>query len=449
MRILVCHNYYQQAGGEDQVFADEARLLESRGHQVIRLTRDNAVIGRRQGACRTAWQTIWSRDTYCEARALIRRERPHVVHCTNTFPLISPSIYYAARAEGVPVVQSLHNYRLLCANSLLLRDGHVCESCLGKMTLWRGVLHGCYRQSRAGSAVVAAMVAAHRLAGTWTRAVCRYVAMSRFSRSKFIAGGLPADRIAVKPNFVPSDPGPGTGGGGYAVFVGRISAEKGIEVLLDAWQRLGRRTALAVVGDGPLAGRVRAAARSNPAIRWLGRQPADRVLSILGEASCLVLPSLCYENCPKTLLEAFAKGTPAIVSRRGAMAEMVDEGRTGLAFRPGDSRSLAEAVAELLNHPARAACMRVAARREYESKYTAEANYRALLAIYRDAIADVGRGPAPCELVSRGGEGEAAAQPSFPARDGHQTVAPVFPPCNADHADGEFRWQGSTEESHQ
>jgi glycosyltransferase involved in cell wall biosynthesis len=386
MKILLCHNYYQQPGGEDQVFADEGRLLESHGHEVLRLVRHNAAIGRELSEGRAARQSIWSREVYREAQTLLRRARPDILHCTNTFPLISPSIYYAARSEGVPVVQSLHNYRLFCANSLLLRNHQVCEACLGKMTMWRGVWHGCYRNSRPGSAAVAALAALHRLAGTWTRVVSRYIALSEFSKAKFVAGGLPAGRIAVKPNFVAPDPGPGSGGNGGAVFVGRLSVEKGVEVLLQAWQRLGTRVALSIIGDGPLAGKVRAAADANPAIRWLGPQTVEQVLAALGGALCLVLPSLCYENCPKVLLESFAKGTPAIVSRRGALAELVDEGRTGWFFPPGNPEALADTVLSLSCHPSQLAQSRAAARRQYQSKYAADDNYRALMAVYRKAI---------------------------------------------------------------
>ena len=208
MKILLCHNYYQQPGGEDQSFELEATLLESRGHEVIRYTLHNEAIGQMK-----SWElvrrTFWNAPVYRELRELIVRERPAVMHCTNTFPLLSPSAYYAARAEGVPVVQSLRNFRLMCPGSLFLRDGRVCEDCRGKRLAWPGVLHQCYRHSPAASAVVAAMLAWHRQWGTWTRAVDLYFALTRFSRRKFIEGGLPADKVLVKPNFVHPDPARG------------------------------------------------------------------------------------------------------------------------------------------------------------------------------------------------------------------------------------------------
>lgn len=384
MKILLCHNFYQQPGGEDQSFAAEARMLEAHGHDVVRFTRHNDSI---DGMSRwdVAKRTLWSRQSYRELRDLIRRERPAVMHCTNTFPLISPAAYYAARAEGVPVVQSLRNYRLLCPNALLLRNGRVCEDCLGKAIPWPAVVHGCYRESRLASAVVALMVAGHRALRTWSRAVDLYFTLTEFARRKLVEGGLPANRLAVKPNFIDPDPGPGSGCGGYAVFVGRLSPEKGIETLLAAWQQDRSLPSLKVVGDGPLAGAVAAAAARDPRIEGLGHRPAQEVLEIVGQAGCLVMPSVWYETFGRTIIEAFARGTPVVASRIGALAELVDEGRTGLLFEPGDAADLAVRVRHLLADPATLARMRQQARQEYHQKYTAEINYRQLMALYERA----------------------------------------------------------------
>ncbi|MBI3466080.1 MAG: glycosyltransferase [Planctomycetes bacterium] len=384
MKALLCHNFYQQPGGEDQVFADEARLLESRGHQVLRYTLHNDDIDR-MGRLGVARRTFWNGGAYAALRTLIARERPDVMHCTNTFPLISPAAYYAARAEGVPVVQSQHNYRFLCPNSLLLRDGRVCEDCVGKWTPWPAVVHGCYRESRAASAVVAGMLTVHRMLRTYRRTVSTYIALAEFSRRKLIEGGLPAERIVVKPNFVDPDPGVGPGQGGYAVYVGRLSAEKGIDVLLAAWSQLKSRTRLKVVGDGPLAETVREAARADQRIEYLGRRTRQEVSDVVGDAACLVMPSICYEHGPKSLIEAYAKGTPVIASRLGAMAEQVVDGVTGLLFAPGDPSDLAATLTNFLSDVSHQERMRHAARDAYQRKYTAERNYRALMAIYERA----------------------------------------------------------------
>jgi glycosyltransferase involved in cell wall biosynthesis len=392
MKILLSHNYYQQPGGEDQVFADEKELLESRGHKVVPFTRHNDAI-RDMASWRLARRTLWNSGSYREIRELIRRERPDVMHFHNTFPLISPSAYYAARAERVPVVQTLHNYRLLCPGATFLREGRVCEDCLGKRVAWPGVRHRCYRDSRAASLAVTSMLGLHRLMGTWSRKVDLYIALTEFAREKFIQGGIAPEKIVVKPNFVHPHPAPGTGRGGYAVFVGRLSPEKGVDTLLAAWEHLGDELPLKIIGDGPLAARVDAATRQNPGIRWLGRQPFEKTVSMVGEAVLLVMPSVWYETFGRTIVEAFARATPVVASRMGAMAELVDHGRTGVLFDPGDSGDLTSKVRELTAQPDLLASMRQAARREFEAKYTAARNYETLMAIYNQVVAMHGKRP--------------------------------------------------------
>jgi glycosyltransferase involved in cell wall biosynthesis len=283
-------------------------------------------------------------------------------------------------------VQSLRNYRLLCPNAQFLRDGKVCEDCLGKRIPLPAVWHSCYRGNRAGTAVVASMLSLHRLLRTWTRAVDVYYALTEFSRQKFVQGGLPADRIAIKPNFLHPDPGPGTGRGGYAVFVGRLSPEKGIDTLLAAWTKTAEPLGLKIIGNGPLADRVRAVAASDSRITWLGRcEPAD-VMRIVGDAVCLVLPSIWYEGFPRTILEAFAKGTPVIASRLGSMAELIEHGQTGLHFEPASASDLVAKLLALRGDRAATARMRQGARRQYELKYTAEPNDHMLMQIYQRAL---------------------------------------------------------------
>lgn len=385
MKILTCHNYYQQPGGEDQVFDDEARLLESHGHTVVRFTRHNDAI-KQMSSWQAAVRTLWNRQTVDDLRNLIRRERPDVVHFTNTFPLISPSAYYAARREGVKIVQSLHNYRLLCPNAYLLRDGKVCESCVGKLFAWPAVRYACYRDDRRASGVVAAMLAFHRAIGTYSRVVDLFCALTEFGKRKFIEGGLPAEKIAVKPNFMSVDPGIGDGSGGDALFVGRLSPEKGIETLLAAWSQSSIDIPLSIVGDGPLAERVRQAAEQNPRIRWLGRQPPERVLDQLGTARFLIFPSVWYEGLPKTIVEAFSKGTPVVASNLGAMTELIDDGRTGLLFEPGNVDSLRRAVSRVASDSDAVQRMRIAARGEFERKFTAEQNYKILIGLYHRVL---------------------------------------------------------------
>jgi len=385
--VLLSHNHYQQPGGEDQVFAAEGDLLEKRGHQVLRYTAHNDRIAR-MSRLALAKTTVWNSEAYREVRALIRRERPQVAHFHNTFPLISPAAYHAARAEGVPVVQTLHNYRLLCPNALFFREGRVCEDCLGKTVPWPGVVHACYRESRTASGTVAAMLTAHRVRGTWKETPDVYVALTEFARQKFIQGGLPAEKIVVKPNFLSHDPGAGEGRGDYFLFVGRLSREKGVDTLLSAWERLGKGFRLKVVGDGPLAPEVARAAERISGVEWLGRQTGDQVLGLMKDARALLFPSVWYEGFPMVFVEAYAVGLPMIASDLGSMSSLVDPGRTGLHFHPSDSRDLASQVEWASRNPEKLGRMRAAARTEFETRYTASQNYRLLMDIYERAMAD-------------------------------------------------------------
>jgi glycosyltransferase involved in cell wall biosynthesis len=385
MKVLAVHNRYQQPGGEDQVFLAETTLLESYGHRVVRYsTHNDRVAGMNRLAL--AGNTLWNSSTYRELRALIRQERPHVAHFHNTFPLVSPAGYYAAKAEGVPVVQTLHNYRLLCPNALFFRDGRVCEDCMSKVIPWPGVVHKCYRGSRAASGLVTAMLTTHRVLRTWTEMVDAYVALTEFARRKFVEGGLPAEKMVVKPNFVYPDPGPGEGRGGYALFVGRLSPEKGVGTLLAAWERLDRPVPLKVVGDGPLREKVVEAPDRRPCVEYLGYRPAEEVHGLMKEASMLVFPSEWYETFGRVAAEAFATATPVIAADIGAIAELVEHGHTGLRFRPGDPEDLAAQVGWFLSHPEEHVRMRREARAEFEAKYTAERNHQMMMEIYESAL---------------------------------------------------------------
>ena len=391
MKILVAHNYYQQPGGEDQVVRDETGLLEAHGHRVLRYTMHNDTIAGMNPVALAA-STVWNQSVYRELRTHLRRERPWVAHFHNTFPLISPAAHHAAKAEGIPVVQTLHNYRLFCPNGLFFRRGRVCEDCLGRAVPWPGVLHACYRQSRTASGVTATMLTAHRGLDTWNRMVDVYVALTEFARQKFIQGGLPADRIVVKPNFVDPQPNVGEHRGGYALFVGRLSPEKGIATLLRAWERLGEKIPLKITGDGPLASAVAEAELRLPRVEWLKWRSRDEIDALMREAAVLVFPSECYEGgLPKTIIEAFAVGLPVVTTDLGAMSRLVTHGRTGLHYRPSDADNLAATMDGAWTHPQQLGELGREARREYERKYTAERNYQMLMETYELAAAQARR----------------------------------------------------------
>ncbi len=386
MKILLCHTYYTQRGGEDQSFEDERALLVDGGHEVVEYVRRNEAMND-MGAVAAAATTLWNRRAAAEVAELVRRKRPDVVHCTNTFPLLSPAVCHAAQRGGAAVVQALRNYRLLCAGATLMRDGRPCEDCVGRIVPWPAIVHRCYHDSTAASAAVVAMQMVHRAMGTWRHKVDAFFTLTEFARSKFVAAGLPAERVHVKHNSVHPDPGAGDGTGGYFAFAGRLSPEKGVTTLLKAWRRNATLPPLKIVGDGPLAGDVAAAAASDSRIEWLGRRPERDVHRVFGAATAVIVPSVWYETFGRTIAEAFAGGTPVIASRLGAMAELVDDGRTGWLFAPGDAGDLARAVAACRDFSGeRLAAMRSAARHEYERHFTAAQNYRRLIEIYETAI---------------------------------------------------------------
>jgi glycosyltransferase involved in cell wall biosynthesis len=380
--VLSVHNAYQQPGGEDQVFASESALLEGSEHRVVYYRDDNSRV-------HSGWvagvSATWNPRSYTRLQRLVREHRPDVAHFHNTFPLISPAGYYAVRRLGVPVVQKLSNFRLLCPGGLLLRDGVPCEECIERGSLRPAIANRCYRGSRSATCAVSAMVGLHRAAGTWERQVDIYIALSEFAKRKFVDGGIPADRIVVKRNFMAPDPGFGQGQGGYALFAGRLSEEKGIRPLTQAWQVLGD-IPLNVAGDGPLR-----EARWPANVRLLGHQPREGVLALMKDAGVLVFPSICYENAPVTIVEAFACGLPVIASNLGSIPEFVTHGRTGLLFKPGDAEDLARQVRWARDHPEEMRAMRANARREFEEKYTADRSYKMLMGIYETAIEDFRR----------------------------------------------------------
>ena len=427
--VLVVHERYRVRGGEDGVFETECSLLEEAGHKVVRYEKDNREIPDRGGRIGLALRTVWNPRTYREIRSIIRAEKPDVVHCHNTFPLISPSVYWAAAREGVPVVQTLHNYRLACLNGYLFREGHVCEDCLGR-TPWRGVCRRCYRGSRAQSLVAAAMVLVHRLLGTYRRKVTRYIALTDFAKAKFVEAGLPAGKISVKPNAFAAAGGEGVGlpatierSGASApdrlrvVYVGRLSPEKGVDVLLRAWALLTkegrdastarplqapggpgaadhsslvtRHSSLVIVGDGPERATLEGLANDlgiSSSVRFLGALPREEALRELAGADLLVFPSLWYETFGLTILEAASQGVPAVATNIGGQSSLVQDGITGRLVPPGDSAALAASLRELLSDSVSLRRMGDAARAAFEASDCAPSrNLARLLEVYASA----------------------------------------------------------------
>ena len=450
MKIIQVHNYYQQAGGEDSVVEAELELLQANGHEVVTYykrnnditTFSNKLLAINQ-LLKASLSALWSHRTYREFRKILQTKQPDVVHCHNIFPVISPSIYWACAKENVPVVQTLHNYRLLCLNAFLFRQsnsvkcedlsfkkdpkpktsesGSICEKCLTKSFKWPGVKYGCYRDSKAGSLIVALMLFSHKLIGTWAKKVTAYIALTEFQKQKMIEGGIPSGKIFVKPNFI-------AGGDGVksevlsvkkgesdpadlifktlklktdvpcALFVGRLSPEKGCDVLIRAWARFQEKLTanshepianqmpqLLIVGDGPECESLELLAKSYKLIakvHFLGRMPKMDVLPLMRNAQFLALSSRWYEGFPMTIVEAFSCGTAVISSNAGGVKEVIHQHKNGLKFKVDDVESLSDELIWAFSHPEEMEAMGRCAREDFEIMYSAEVNYSILNRIY-------------------------------------------------------------------
>ena len=448
MKILLIHNFYGSSApsGEDLVFKNEVELLKKQGIEVVTYERYNDEI-KDYGLWDKfllSFENIWSRRTYRELKTLLKKEKPDIAHFHNIWYLISPSAYYACKAAGIPVVQTLHNFRYFCVNGLLMRDGNICEECIsskkgdrswvmgdgnkdygvrGRLKIRRArilknaIRYGCYRESRAYSLPIAFMQYFHGIAGTWSDKVDAYISLTEFGKKKFIECGLPSERIFVKPNFLPDPPDPNYSHNGYGIFLGRISAEKGLSVLISAFQHLSTISydpsaishqpfKIKIVGDGPLRENLEKTTsdRKMNEIEFLGKKNFHECMELLQKSRFLVLPALCYENFPLVIREAYACGKPVIASRLGAMAELVEDGKTGLLFEPGNPEDLADKMHWMIEHETECIEMGKNARKEFEKKYTAEKNYDILMKIYNQVLGT--RGSKQLETGTGKGKGK-------------------------------------------
>ncbi len=387
LRILLVHNFYQYRGGEEQELFAEQHLLAEHGHRVELFTASNDQVMTPYAAIKTALNVAHSKASRRRLAAKIWEWRPDIVHVHNFFPLLSPSIYDACIEQGVPVVQTLHNYRLLCAGALLMRKGRICNACLPG-SLLHSVLHGCYKNSRLATLAVAYMIAYHRSKRTWHQKVDAFVVCSNFARRVFSENGINPLRIWVKPSLVYPDPQSraSTFQGKFFIYAGRLSAEKGILTLLRAW-RQHQDVPLKIAGEGPLRKKIELLALEYGLTNtvFLGQVPHNQILDLMKRSCCLIFPSECYENFPVAVAEAYACGVPVIASRLGAMEEIVNHGATGLHFSPGSPSDLASKVEWAQLHPSELTSMGAKAREKYERLYAPEKNYTTLMAIYEMA----------------------------------------------------------------
>lgn len=385
MKILLCHNRYRQPGGEDRVFESERLVLAGNGFQVRSLELSNDDIGS-HGTIPAFLGSLWSYPSYRKALQIIREFKPDVVHIHNFFAALSPSIYWAASQEGAAVVQTIHNYRLLCPEANFFRHGSACELCPRQRSFLPAIRYACYRHSAAASAAVAVMNSIHWYAGTWASKIDRLIVLSHFAERRFIDAGFPATLIAVKPNCLAADGFPRDGIGDHFAYVGRLSEEKGPDFLLDAWLSSPGLPDLVAVGSGPLETSLRQSAASDPRINMTGALDHQATMSIIRRARAIVIPSRCFEGFPTVLLEAFSAGVPVIAPDHGAFTELITDGVNGRLFSPGSRESLLAAVNDLHRNPDSSARMGKRCRQEYLDKYSTAKNLSRIAAIYREAI---------------------------------------------------------------
>jgi glycosyltransferase involved in cell wall biosynthesis len=396
MKILLVHNFYGSSApsGENTAFLAEAELLRQHGHTVIEFTRYSDEI-RRQGAFGAvlgALSTPWNLFTLRELRAMIRRERPDVMHVHNTFPIISPAVLHAVGSSGTATVMTLHNYRIFCAAAIPLRNGQPCSECLDKKAVLPALRYGCYRRSRLATLPLAANIALHRAIGTWSDKVDAFIVLTEFQRQKVVKAGLPGDSVFVKPPCYPRPPSllPWNNRERKAVFIGRIGPEKGLRFLIDAWMKWGDDApVLEVIGAGQEKQAFKnkaAAGRLNGKIQFAGQLPFERVQASLSQAQLLVLPSVSYEGFPMVILEAFALGVPVAASRIGSLPFIVDDRKDGVLFDPGMPDELLHAVRTLWEDGRALEEAGRAAREKFEREYSSAANCDTLMHIYDLAI---------------------------------------------------------------
>ncbi|MGK0701216.1 glycosyltransferase family 4 protein [Priestia flexa] len=388
MKILVIHNYYQISGGEDRVLEEEVKLLTSNGVEVVKYFISNKEVNLKGpvNKIKLGINTVWSKQKYKEIKSLIKKVNPDLVHLHNTFPLLSPSVYYACKFMGKPVVQTLHNYRLGCPGAMLLRNNEICEKCISG-SLLNSVKYGCYRNSRVQTIPLSTMLYTHRFLNTWNNKVDKYIALTNFAKEKFIEIGLNKDKITVKPNFMEQHTEGRLKKDDEITFVGRISKEKGLHLLLAAWSKVGSEvnTKLNVIGDGPLRKELEGKYQHLSNVNFLGKLDSTAVLSYMSKSKYIIVPSIWYEGFPMTIIESYSVNTPVISSNIGSLKEVVINEITGFHFENNNINSLENTLKKALKYSDYDKLQRNI-KEQYEKKYTPNANFKMLINIYEEVV---------------------------------------------------------------
>lgn len=390
LKILQVHNYYKQRGGEASVIEMERTLLEKNGHVVILFCKDSALESGSLVALKTAWKMPYSQTVFEELSKILMTDQPDIVHVHNTFPLITPSVFYACKKLGIPVVYTLHNYRLIYPNALLMHNGEIDLRTINN-SAYSVVKDKVYQNSLMKTYAVSRLIEFHKKNSTWYTQVDKFICLTDFAKRIFMDWGLPENLLAVKPNFVQDpyrkfpDLNPDFKREGF-LFVGRISKEKGVEDLIRTWINYDLEIPLNIIGDGELKNNLQEISKKNKYINWIGYQNKENVYLWLTKVKALILPSIWFEGFPMTLAEAMAAGTPSIVSNIGSQHTIIKDGISGLHFNVSDQKDLMEKVISLDENPEQVTKLSEGARSIYLNQFTEQVNYGQLLNIYKSVI---------------------------------------------------------------
>jgi glycosyltransferase involved in cell wall biosynthesis len=388
LKILFIHNRYKQYGGEDVAVELETSILIRRGHDVKTIFFDNKAIDGFFSKIGAAFGSVYNFSSAKQVSVSIEQFKPDIIHIHNLFFIASPSILYAASKKNIPVVLTLHNYRLICANALLMREGEICELCVNKKFPFSGIKYRCYRNSSAESAVVTSITGIHKFLNTWKNKIHTYITLNEFSRSKLLHSSLdiPPNKMITKPNFVP-DPGEANmQRDNFFLFAGRIVKEKGVHVLAKAFATMPENK-IVIIGEGPELKNLQNEFKNFSNITFTGRLEKQKVNDYMKRCKAFICPSIWYEGAPLTIIEAFATGTPVIASRLGSMAETITDGFNGLHFTANDENDLCEKISLFIKETETNFTFYKNARQTYLEKYHEDIHYSAILKIYENVIA--------------------------------------------------------------
>ena len=378
MKVLMLHNRYKIMGGEDVSTNAEYTLLKEYGVDIETLILTNDII-EDENKLGLAINTIWSKKYHAEILQRIADKKYDIIHVQNFFPLFSPSIFYAAKKAGIKIVMTVRNYRLICPNGLMYVNGAICTECVGKTIPYPALIKKCYRNSTSATGVTVAMLSLHNFLNTWKNKIDGFICISEFVKKQLIAGGIEENKLHVKYNFVATEIPPNFNPQDYYIYVGRISTEKGIDILLETFSK--NKKKLLIIGDGPLKEDVVAAAERNDNIIFCGKLPLQETYKKLAAAKALIFPSKWHEPFGRTIVESFAHGTPVIGTPLGGVPELIEEGVNGFLFDSSLQSDLERALLVFESQP-NPELMRRNAYASYQQKFTPAVNYERIMQIY-------------------------------------------------------------------